>query len=49
MVKKGALNVEAVLILLEGFELAPPNRISLEIKEKIGNLSFLDQPVLLVN
>ncbi|KAK9662596.1 hypothetical protein RND81_O010300 [Saponaria officinalis] len=38
--KKGGLNVGAVLILPEGFELAPPNRISPEIKEKIGNLSF---------
>lgn len=38
--KKGALNVGAVLILPEGFELAPPDRISPEIKEKIGNLSF---------
>ncbi|KAK7234030.1 hypothetical protein RIF29_47209 [Crotalaria pallida] len=34
--KKGALNVGAVLILPEGFELAPPDRISPEIKEKIG-------------
>nr|YP_008994408.1 cytochrome f [Viviania marifolia]AGV02837.1 cytochrome f [Viviania marifolia] len=38
--KKGALNVGAVLILPEGFELAPPDRISPEIKEKIGNFSF---------
>ncbi|XP_052117125.1 cytochrome f-like [Arachis duranensis] len=38
--KKGALNVGAVLILPEGFELAPPDRISPEIKEKLGNLSF---------
>ncbi|CAI8598616.1 unnamed protein product [Vicia faba] len=38
--KKGALNVGAVLILPEGFELAPPDRLSPEIKEKIGNLSF---------
>nr|YP_010330690.1 cytochrome f [Pilea dolichocarpa]UNY33829.1 cytochrome f [Pilea dolichocarpa] len=38
--KKGALNVGAVLILPEGFELAPPDRISPEIKEKMGNLSF---------
>ncbi|KAB1202452.1 Apocytochrome f [Morella rubra] len=38
--KKGALNVGAVLILPDGFELAPPDRISPEIKEKIGNLSF---------
>lgn len=34
------MNVGAVLILPEGFELAPPDRISPEIKEKIGNLSF---------
>ena len=38
--KKGALNVGAVLILPEGFELAPPDRIPPEIKEKIGNLYF---------
>ncbi|KAB2040564.1 hypothetical protein ES319_D02G092700v1, partial [Gossypium barbadense] len=38
--KKGALNVGAVLILPERFELAPPDRISPEMKEKIGNLSF---------
>nr|YP_009565793.1 cytochrome f [Epipactis albensis]YP_009566321.1 cytochrome f [Epipactis purpurata]QXM15169.1 cytochrome f [Epipactis helleborine]QBB09302.1 cytochrome f [Epipactis albensis]QBB09830.1 cytochrome f [Epipactis purpurata]QXM15257.1 cytochrome f [Epipactis helleborine] len=38
--KKGAFNVGAVLILPEGFELAPPNRISPEMKEKMGNLSF---------
>ncbi|EPS74272.1 apocytochrome f [Genlisea aurea] len=38
--KKGGLNVGAVLILPEGFELAPADRISPEIKEKIGNLSF---------
>ncbi|CAL5182015.1 unnamed protein product [Lathyrus oleraceus] len=38
--KKGALNVGAVLILPEGFELAPPHRLSPQIKEKIGNLSF---------
>nr|QVX29003.1 cytochrome f [Galactia jussiaeana] len=38
--KKGGLNVGAVLILPGGFELAPPDRISPEIKEKIGNLSF---------
>ncbi|CAN1201798.1 Cytochrome f [Linum perenne] len=30
--KKGALNVGAVLILPEGFELAPPDRISPEMK-----------------
>ncbi|TYH87635.1 hypothetical protein ES332_D01G131100v1 [Gossypium tomentosum] len=38
--KKGALNVGAVLILPEGFELASPDRISPDMKEKIGNLSF---------
>ncbi|CAN6446950.1 unnamed protein product [Victoria cruziana] len=38
--KKGGLNVGVVLILPEGFELAPPDRISLEMKEKMGNLSF---------
>ncbi|XP_047182174.1 cytochrome f-like [Vigna umbellata] len=39
-VKNGTLNVGAFLILPEGFELAPSDRISPEIKEKIGNLSF---------
>ena len=38
--KKGALNVGAVLILPEGFELAPPDRISPEIRQKTGNLYF---------
>nr|YP_010711422.1 cytochrome f [Corydalis turtschaninovii]YP_010711610.1 cytochrome f [Corydalis wandoensis]UGO88849.1 cytochrome f [Corydalis turtschaninovii]WDA91985.1 cytochrome f [Corydalis turtschaninovii]WDA92265.1 cytochrome f [Corydalis wandoensis] len=38
--KKGSLNVGAVLILPEGFELAPLDRISPEMKEKMGNLSF---------
>uniref|UniRef100_UPI0031F3907B cytochrome f n=1 Tax=Platylobium rotundum TaxID=3041826 RepID=UPI0031F3907B len=38
--KKGPLNVGAVLILPEGFELAPSDRISPDMKEKIGNLSF---------
>ncbi|XP_074283193.1 cytochrome f-like [Silene latifolia] len=38
--KKGGLNVEAVLILPEGFELAPTDRISPEMKEKVENLSF---------
>lgn len=38
--KKGALNVGAVLILPEGFELAPAERIPPEMKEKIGNLYF---------
>ncbi|KAI3895098.1 hypothetical protein MKW92_048082 [Papaver armeniacum] len=38
--KKGGLNVGVVLILPEGFELAPSDRISPEMKEKMGNLSF---------
>ncbi|KAL2927933.1 Cytochrome f [Bienertia sinuspersici] len=38
--KKGGLNVGAILILPEGFEFAPPDRISPEMKEKIGNLFF---------
>jgi apocytochrome f len=38
--KQGGLNVGAVLILPEGFELAPSDRIPPEIKEKIGNLDF---------
>nr|XP_048321582.1 cytochrome f [Ziziphus jujuba var. spinosa] len=38
--KKGALNVGTVLILPEGFELAPLDRILPKIKEKISNLSF---------
>ncbi|KAJ4731247.1 Cytochrome f [Rhynchospora pubera] len=42
--KKGGLNVGAVLILPEGFELAPTDRISPELKEKIGNLSFQSYP-----
>ncbi|MBA0809040.1 hypothetical protein Gohar_024724, partial [Gossypium harknessii] len=38
--KKETLNVSVVFILPEGFELAPPDRISLDIKETIRNLSF---------
>jgi apocytochrome f len=38
--KQGGLNVGAVLILPEGFELAPSDRIPPEMKEKIGNLDF---------
>jgi apocytochrome f len=38
--KKGGLNVGAVLILPEGFKLAPENRIPAEMKAKIGNLYF---------
>ncbi|KAM3343595.1 hypothetical protein P3S68_025684 [Capsicum galapagoense] len=33
--KKGGLNVGVVLILPEGFELAPPYRISPEMKERM--------------
>ncbi|CAI8583014.1 unnamed protein product [Vicia faba] len=48
--KKGALNVGAVLILPEGFELAPPDRLSPEIKEKIDpatkrDVYFLKYPI----
>ena len=38
--KKGDLNVGMVLILPEGFELAPPDRIPEEIKKKVGNLYY---------
>lgn len=38
--KKGPLNVGAVLILPQGFELAGKDRIPEEIKSKIGKLSF---------
>lgn len=38
--KKGDLNVGAVVILPEGFELAPPDRIPEEMKSKIGKLYF---------
>lgn len=38
--KKGALNVGAVLILPDGFELAPQDRIPEEMKNKVGNLYF---------
>jgi apocytochrome f len=38
--KKGALNVGAVLILPEGFQIAPPERISEELKLKVGNLYY---------
>lgn len=38
--KKGTLNVGAVIILPEGFELAPSDRIPSDVKEKIGNLYF---------
>ena len=38
--KKGDLNVGAVLILPEGFEVAPSDRIPEEMKAKIGKLYF---------
>ena len=38
--KKGPLNVGAVLILPEGFQIAPPERMSEELKAKVGNLYF---------
>lgn len=38
--KKGDLNVGMVLILPDGFELAPADRIPEEIKTKVGNLYY---------
>lgn len=38
--KKADLNVGAVLILPEGFQLAPSDRIPEEMKKKVGNLYF---------
>ena len=38
--KKGQLNVGAVLILPQGFQLAPKERISPELEKKINKLSF---------
>ena len=38
--KKGDLNVGFVLILPEGFELAPADRIPEEMKKKIGNVFY---------
>lgn len=37
---KGGLNVGAVLVLPDGFKLAPEDRISEELKEEIGNVYF---------
>lgn len=37
---KGGLNVGAVLMLPDGFQIAPPDRISEEMKEKVGNTYF---------
>jgi len=38
--KKGGLNVGAVLILPDGFEIAPPDRIPQEMKDKVGKVYF---------
>lgn len=38
---KGGLNVGAVLMLPEGFKLAPPDRIPEELKEEVGSTYFL--------
>jgi len=38
--KKGPLNVGAVLVLPEGFKLAPPERIPEEMKTRVGKLYF---------
>jgi apocytochrome f len=38
--KQGDLNVGMVLILPEGFELAPADRVPEEIKNKVGNLFY---------
>lgn len=38
--KKGGLNVGAVVILPEGFSLAPSDRISTELKNKVGNVYY---------
>jgi apocytochrome f len=49
---KGALNVGAVLMLPEGFKLAPEDRLSEEMKEKLGELYIQpykdDKPNILV-
>jgi apocytochrome f len=37
---KGGLNVGAVLMLPEGFKIAPPELIPAEMKEKVGSLYF---------
>jgi apocytochrome f len=50
--KKGPLNVGAVLILPESFQIAPSDRISDELKAKIGSLYFQpfseDKPNMIV-
>ncbi|WP_013320396.1 cytochrome f [Gloeothece verrucosa] len=37
---KGGLNVGAVLMLPDGFKIAPPDRIPEELQEKVGDLYF---------
>ncbi len=37
---KGGLNVGAVLMLPEGFQIAPPDRISAELQEEVGGVYF---------
>jgi apocytochrome f len=37
---KGGLNVGAVLMLPDGFKIAPPDRIPEEMKEEVGNVYF---------
>lgn len=50
--KKGPINVGAVLILPEGFKIAPADRIPEELKTKVGNLYFQpyspDKPNIIV-
>lgn len=38
---KGGLNVGAVVVLPDGFKLAPPDRIPEELKEEVGSTYFL--------
>ena len=38
---KGGLNVGAVVMLPEGFQIAPPDRISEDLKEEVGNTFFM--------
>jgi len=38
---RGGLNVGAVMILPEGFKIAPPDRIPEELQEEVGNTYFL--------
>jgi apocytochrome f len=38
---KGGLNVGAVVVLPEGFKIAPPDRIPEELKEEVGSTYFL--------